>query len=110
LVHVGFFESFAVLFSAFTPAILGDTFILIFAFWNSFLPIVIARTPLAGFNAGLALSLLRGKRRRLPLYIASFLDDAYRLGLLRAVGPAYQFRHAELQDYLAQPEGRDRQR
>jgi hypothetical protein len=30
-----------------------------------------------------------------------FLDDAHRLGLLRAVGPAYQFRHAELHDHLA---------
>jgi hypothetical protein len=31
----------------------------------------------------------------------TFLDDAHRLGLLRAVGPIYQFRHADLQDYLA---------
>ena len=30
-----------------------------------------------------------------------FLDDAHRLGLLRAVGPLYQFRHVELQAYLA---------
>jgi hypothetical protein len=30
----------------------------------------------------------------------SFLDDAHRLGLLRTVGPIYQFRHAELQDHL----------
>jgi hypothetical protein len=29
------------------------------------------------------------------------LEDAHRLSLLRAVGPVYQFRHAELQDYLA---------
>jgi hypothetical protein len=28
-----------------------------------------------------------------------FLDDTYRLGLLRTVGPAYQFRHAEFQDH-----------
>ncbi|MFJ9821990.1 hypothetical protein ACIRU3_43500 [Streptomyces sp. NPDC101151] len=40
-------------------------------------------------------------RRRLPLQLMPFLDDAYRLGLLRAVGPVYQFRHAEFQDYLA---------
>jgi hypothetical protein len=31
----------------------------------------------------------------------SFLDDAHRLGLLRAVGPVYQFRHAALHDHLA---------
>ncbi|WP_275527354.1 hypothetical protein [Herbidospora mongoliensis] len=30
-----------------------------------------------------------------------FLDDAHRLGLLRAVGPVYQFRHAVLHDHLA---------
>ncbi|MFF5301355.1 hypothetical protein ACFY5F_18530 [Streptomyces sp. NPDC013161] len=33
----------------------------------------------------------------------TFLDDAHRLGLLRAVGPVYQFRHAEFQDHLAPP-------
>ncbi|MFF4623442.1 NACHT domain-containing protein [Nonomuraea jabiensis] len=38
---------------------------------------------------------------RSPRVLMSFLDDAHRLGLLRAVGPIYQFRHAELQDHLA---------
>jgi hypothetical protein len=38
---------------------------------------------------------------RLPRTLMPFLDDAHRLGLLRAVGPAYQFRHAELHDHLA---------
>ncbi|MEU4227449.1 NACHT domain-containing protein [Nonomuraea sp. NPDC026600] len=38
---------------------------------------------------------------RLPRKLMLFLDDAHRLGLLRAVGPIYQFRHAELQDHLA---------
>jgi uncharacterized membrane protein len=42
-------------------------------------------------------------RRRLPLRLMGFLDDAYRLGLLRIVGPVYQFRHAALQDHLAPP-------
>jgi hypothetical protein len=37
----------------------------------------------------------------LPRQLMPFLDDAHRLGLLRAVGPIYQFRHAELQDHLA---------
>lgn len=44
---------------------------------------------------------LRGK---LPLQwrgLMGFLDDAHRLGLLRTVGTVYQFRHAELQDHLA---------
>jgi len=40
-------------------------------------------------------------RCRLPLRLMGFLQDAYRLGLLRIVGSSYQFRHAELQDHLA---------
>ncbi|MEU6799270.1 hypothetical protein ABZ907_46935 [Nonomuraea wenchangensis] len=39
--------------------------------------------------------------RRLPWRLMNFLDDAHRLGLLRAVGPVYQFRHAALHDHLA---------
>ncbi|GAA1017745.1 hypothetical protein Aple_024950 [Acrocarpospora pleiomorpha] len=41
------------------------------------------------------------RRRILPRNLMAFLDDAHRLGLLRAVGPIYQFRHADLQDHLA---------
>jgi hypothetical protein len=40
-------------------------------------------------------------RGRLPKDLLVFLDDAHRLGLLRSVGTAYQFRHAEFQDHLA---------
>lgn len=36
-----------------------------------------------------------------PKHLMGFLDDAHRLGLLRVVGPVYQFRHADLQDHLA---------
>ncbi|MDF5754668.1 hypothetical protein [Spongiactinospora sp. TRM90649] len=36
----------------------------------------------------------------LPWRLMRFLDDAHRVGLLRAVGPVYQFRHAELRDHL----------
>lgn len=39
--------------------------------------------------------------RHLPWRLMAFLDDAYRLGLLRIAGPAYQFRHAKFQDHLA---------
>jgi hypothetical protein len=67
-----------------------------------------------GLAAGLAMaktcwpdfvlaSLWLAARRRLPCRLMSFLDDAYRLGLLRIVGPVYQFRHAALQDHLAPP-------
>jgi hypothetical protein len=37
---------------------------------------------------------------KLSLRLMDFLDDANQLGLLRTVGPAYQFRHAEFQDHL----------
>jgi hypothetical protein len=40
-------------------------------------------------------------RGRLPNDPIAFLDDAHRLGLLRTIGPVYQFRHAEFQDHLA---------
>ncbi|WP_160150340.1 NACHT domain-containing protein [Nonomuraea solani] len=40
-------------------------------------------------------------QHRLPWRIMDFLDDVHRLGLLRAVGPVYQFRHAALHDHLA---------
>ncbi|NUR90342.1 MAG: hypothetical protein HOY71_40220, partial [Nonomuraea sp.] len=36
-----------------------------------------------------------------PRDLIGFLDDAHRLGLLRIVGPIYQFRHAEYHDHLA---------
>jgi NACHT domain-containing protein len=42
-------------------------------------------------------------RGDLPRNLPVFLDDAHRLGLMRAVGNIYQFRHAELQDHLARP-------
>ncbi|WP_367325810.1 hypothetical protein [Streptomyces sp. HUAS ZL42] len=41
-------------------------------------------------------------RRRLPLRLARFLDWAGTAGLLRCSGPAYQFRHRELQQWLTQ--------
>ncbi|MET8162271.1 NACHT domain-containing protein [Sphaerisporangium sp. NPDC005289] len=41
------------------------------------------------------------RARRTPRALMAFLDDAHRLGLLRTVGPVYQFRHADLQDHLA---------
>jgi hypothetical protein len=37
---------------------------------------------------------------RLPVHMLAFLDDACRRGVLRQVGPVYQFRHAQLQDHL----------
>ncbi|WP_158942544.1 NACHT domain-containing protein [Streptomyces sp. ERV7] len=40
-------------------------------------------------------------RGRLPWRLQAFLADAHRLGILRRVGPTYQFRHARLQQHLA---------
>ncbi|MFG2053068.1 NACHT domain-containing protein [Micromonospora sp. NPDC048930] len=38
-----------------------------------------------------------------PLRLMTFLQDAHKLGVLRQVGSQYQFRHALLQERLAQP-------
>ncbi|MBF9134301.1 NACHT domain-containing protein [Plantactinospora sp. S1510] len=40
-------------------------------------------------------------RREAPWRLMSFLEESRALGLLRQVGPVYQFRHATLQDRLA---------
>ncbi|MFI0482845.1 NACHT domain-containing protein [Actinomadura sp. 9N215] len=49
---------------------------------------------------GLAVAAARG---RLPLQLWAFLDWAQEAQLLRISGPTYQFRHHELQDFLAPP-------
>ncbi|SFY47704.1 NACHT domain-containing protein [Streptomyces sp. F-1] len=49
----------------------------------------------------LHLAFVLASRRLLPLRLGSFLDWATGLGLLRLAGPAYQFRHRELQAWLA---------
>ncbi|SPT64150.1 Predicted NTPase (NACHT family) [Actinomadura madurae] len=72
---------------------------------------------LVGAPTGFAFGLMFGKHRawwayliatwklaragHLPHRLMPFLDDCHRLGLLRTVGPYYQFRHAELHDHLA---------
>jgi hypothetical protein len=57
---------------------------------------------LAGFRY-VALLLCTRKRttRWLPWKLGAFLDWCYTVGLMRKAGIAYQFRHRELQDYLA---------
>ncbi|GHF23772.1 NACHT domain-containing protein [Streptomyces morookaense] len=45
--------------------------------------------------------LLLAARGKLPWRLQTFLADAHRLGILRQVGPVYQFRHAHLQHRLA---------
>ncbi|WP_242903049.1 NACHT domain-containing protein [Actinomadura terrae] len=51
--------------------------------------------------AYLVVTFWSARRRLLPRSLMAFLDDAHRLGLLRTVGPVYQFRHAEFHDHLA---------
>ena len=41
------------------------------------------------------------RRRHTPVRLMRFLEDARKRDVLRTVGPAYQFRHARLQDRLA---------
>ncbi|TDC08847.1 NACHT domain-containing protein [Nonomuraea longispora] len=47
------------------------------------------------------LGLLLSTRGRLPWRLGRFLDRCYGAGLLRISGTAYQFRHRDLQDYVA---------
>lgn len=53
--------------------------------------------------ASLQLAITRGT----PPRLAQFLEDAHQRGVLRVAGPAYQFRHARLQDRLAAAAARD---
>ncbi|MFI6099927.1 hypothetical protein ACIA8G_30600 [Lentzea sp. NPDC051213] len=48
-------------------------------------------------------------RHRTPLRLMRFLEDARSRHLLRTVGPIYQFRHATLQDRLADTQKSDRE-
>jgi hypothetical protein len=52
----------------------------------------------AGVRYGFLLVCTRG---RLPWFLGRFLDWCYSANLIRVSGIAYQFRHRELQDYLA---------
>ncbi|MFI9202389.1 NACHT domain-containing protein [Streptomyces sp. NPDC053048] len=52
--------------------------------------------------------LLLAARGRLPWRLQTFLTDAHRLGVLRRIGPVYQFRHARLQQHLGHCPGRQR--
>lgn len=56
----------------------------------------------ATWTATLANVQLR-RRGKTPVRLLSFLEDAHDRGVLRCVGPVYQFRHARLQDRLAGP-------
>ncbi|WP_049718039.1 NACHT domain-containing protein [Streptomyces caatingaensis] len=62
--------------------------------------VVLGLTAFAWPHYGVA-RLVLAARGQLPLRLQAFLADAHRLGILRRVGPVYQFRHASLQHRLA---------
>jgi hypothetical protein len=61
----------------------------------------LAYQPQSGRYLALLLCTRRWTRRWLPWRLGRFLDWCYSAGLLRIAGIGYQFRHRELQDYLA---------
>ncbi|MFI2667854.1 NACHT domain-containing protein [Micromonospora carbonacea] len=96
---------------------LGFGLVFVLAFGPAFGPAVLLEGVLAGLVFGPPIGLVAGFGRawfrfglariwlgtqwHLPWRVMRFLDDAYRRGVLRQVGAAYQFRHARLQDHLA---------
>lgn len=66
------------------------------AVWGSFLALAAHSWPYYT-----AARLLLAARGELPWRLQAFLANAHRLGILRQVGPVYQFRHARLRDHLA---------
>jgi len=58
-----------------------------------------AARPWTGYQLVRASHAIRG---RLPWRLAAFLTYAHQKGVLRQVGAVYQFRHARLQDRLAE--------
>jgi hypothetical protein len=66
---------------------------------------VVAGGRMLGVPAWPAYTLVRTAlklERRLPWRLMRFLADAHRLGIVRQAGAVYQFRHATLQDHLAE--------
>ncbi|SDD35771.1 NACHT domain-containing protein [Actinokineospora iranica] len=59
---------------------------------------IYATSASSRFNTARLWLALRG---RTPVRLMAFLRDAHRLGVLRLVGPTYQFRHELLRDRLA---------
>ncbi|MBZ4320102.1 NACHT domain-containing protein [Streptomyces huiliensis] len=69
-------------------------------FTGGFIGTVIALAAHAWPHYTLA-RLLLALRGELPWRLQAFLAEAHRLGILRRVGPVYQFRHARLRNRLA---------
>jgi hypothetical protein len=63
---------------------------------------VIDKLSMAWWSYSMA-RLLLASGGTLPWRLVKFLEDSYEYGVLRRAGGVYQFRHAGLQDYLAEP-------
>lgn len=74
------------------------------------IPVPVVLMPMAAAGAAAALrtawasyavaKVWLALRRKLPWRVMAFLDDARHRGVLRANGPAYQFRHVRLREHL----------
>jgi len=72
------------------------------AFGPAYGPVFGPAFGLAGIRYVALLLLTRtGTKRSLPRRLGKFLNWCYQAGLIRIAGGGYQFRHRELQDYLA---------
>ncbi|MFP8959539.1 hypothetical protein ACLIYP_03040 [Streptomyces nanhaiensis] len=103
-----------------TMAILGLVIVIGWGFLLSLKDTVPATRGLRAVLGGPAtlrhVSLLLCTRRRLPWRLGKLLHHCYEIGVLRAAGGAYQFRHQELLEHLAarphppglRPDGRSR--
>jgi hypothetical protein len=69
--------------------------LVLFAIW-----LVFGLTHAEAWSASIAFAQL-ARRWHTPVRLMRFLEDARERGVLRTVGPVYQFRHARLQDRLA---------
>lgn len=80
--------------------------------WSAGKPVYVPAA--AGLAIGLLLSMAwaasltfaqLAARWHTPVRLMRFLEDAHKRNVLRTVGPIYQFRHARLQDRLAEQAG-----
>ena len=73
--------------------------------WHAFAPVAVA--VMLGLIASktwpVSLTFVQlAPRWHTPVRLMRFLEDAHERGVLRTAGPVYQFRHARLQDRLAE--------
>lgn len=94
----GLVLSFAVLAPAWAEGVIGGTETIIFGAILAFAIGISLTVTWAAFLAQMYL----WSDGRIPIRFVRFLEDARKRGVLRVVGPVYQFRHATLQDRLVE--------